>query len=796
MRNLLLLLLLVPALLPAQINSDSLWQVWNNTEAEDTTRLLAIKGLVQYRYLFSQPDTAFEIAQTMYDYALAQERESWMDMARNYQGISLAIRGRHQEAIGYFNECLELSERLGNQSRIAGSLNNIGLLHKEIGDLEQAIQYLTRALDMYEEIDDINGQALTTGNISVLHSKLGNTDEILPLAERSYELFKQLGDTKGTGNALSSLGTYYASMADTAKVNGEMALANERYDEALDYYEQALVIRRQAGDLDGIAVTTHGMGMIYGQLGQTGKAVTLIEESLDLARQVGSPSSIRNGASELHYLYKKQGRYREALEMLEEYQDVNEMLLSEENQRAVIRQEYQFQYDQQALADSLAKAEESLQVELAYQTELRKKDQLRNGLLMLSALVLLVSLGLWSRNRYIKASNEKLAIAKDRAERSEQFKEQFLANMSHEIRTPMHAISGMLKILRRRKHPANQEPYLQAMQTSADNLVVLLNDVLDMSKIEAGQLEVEQLAMNPREVLNNVLQILKFKAEEKGLRLQQEVDTDLPELIIGDPTRLSQILTNLLSNAIKFTDNGYVKVALAASGENYEIRVQDTGIGIAADQLDNVFGEFVQATSNTTRLYGGTGLGLSITKHLVELQSGRISVESEEGVGSTFLVRLPLQVATEAANQTLVSDEQLKEMAGALKGIRILLAEDNEFNQMIARDDLLYYIEDVQITTVETGTQAVAQFQTETHDLILMDVQMPEMNGQEATTRIRQLEAETKAERSIPIIAMTASLLKAEIKTSLASGMDSYIPKPYQPAELIGEIYKAYTGNS
>ena len=409
---------------------------------------------------------------------------------------------------------------------------------------------------------------------------------------------------------------------------------------------------------------------------------------------------------------------------------------------------------------------------------------------MLSALILLASLGLWSRNRYIKATNEKLAIAKERAERSERFKEQFLANMSHEIRTPMHAISGMLKILKRREHPPAQEPYLQAMQSSADNLVVILNDVLDLSKIEAGQLEVEQLAMDPREVLRNVFQILQYKAEEKGLQLNQVIDPGLPELVIGDPTRLNQILTNLVSNAIKFTDQGEVNVQLQAVGDHYQIRVQDTGIGIPSDKLGGIFGEFVQATSKTSRLYGGTGLGLSITKYLVELQGGRIQVESEQGVGSTFLVSLPLQVASEGDNPgTVLSEEQLKQMARELKGVKILLAEDNEFNQMIAKDDLMYYIEDVQITVVETGTQAVAQFQVGEYDLILMDVQMPEMSGQEATQRIRALETESGAAHPIPIIAMTASLLKSEIAVSLEAGMDSYVPKPYQAAELIGEIH-------
>ena len=535
------------------------------------------------------------------------------------------------------------------------------------------------------------------------------------------------------------------------------------------------------------------MGMLQNQLGNTGQAVKYVEEAHQIALEIGSPTSIRNTTSELHNLYKKQGKTTQALEMLEQFIEANEQVLSDENQRAVIKQEYEFAYQQQAFADSISQAEEALKVELAYQTELREKDQLRDLLVLLFVIGILVSVGLWSRNRYINATNKELAIAKERAEQSEKFKEQFLANMSHEIRTPMHAISGMVNILKRKKHPKHQEPYLQAMQTSSENLIVILNDILDLSKIEAGQLPIEQIPTAPKEIVENATQFFQFKAKEKGLKLSHEIDAELPDLIMGDPTRLNQILNNLISNAIKFTEKGQVKISLQKLDNQYQIQVKDSGIGIAPDKLNQIFGEFEQADSSISQQYGGTGLGLSITKQLVELQKGKIWVESQPGQGSTFFVRLPLmEITTETGEDKVGAAENIAAMAGALKGIRILIADDNVFNQMIAQDDLEHHIQEVQITKVETGTQALEQFQQAEYDLILMDVQMPEMDGLEATEKIRTIESGSNRPRPIPIIAMTASLLKTEIAKCYQAGATSYIPKPYQIKELIGEIYKGH----
>ncbi|MGK0175746.1 MAG: CheY-like chemotaxis protein, partial [Ulvibacter sp.] len=288
----------------------------------------------------------------------------------------------------------------------------------------------------------------------------------------------------------------------------------------------------------------------------------------------------------------------------------------------------------------------------------------------------------------------------------------------------------------------------------------------------------------------NVFQIFKFKAEEKGVILSYRISEEVPELVMGDPTRLNQILINLVGNAIKFTEKGKVELLLQLKNNQLNFQVTDTGIGIPTDKQKTIFGAFEQAKSSTNRYYGGTGLGLSISKQLVELQNGKIGVQSIEDKGSTFFFELPLTIPEgNTVGQNFISKEKLKMMTDSLKGIRVLIAEDNPFNQMIAQDDLTFFIEGIQLVTVENGALAVDKFEAESFDVILMDVQMPQMNGFEATKAIRAIEKSEGRTSHTPIIAMTASLLKTEIDSCYSAGMNNYIPKPYKLEELIIPLY-------
>ncbi|TYA54770.1 tetratricopeptide repeat-containing hybrid sensor histidine kinase/response regulator [Formosa maritima] len=394
---------------------------------------------------------------------------------------------------------------------------------------------------------------------------------------------------------------------------------------------------------------------------------------------------------------------------------------------------------------------------------------------------------IFNRLKFIRKQNVIIQQEKARAEQSEKHKEQFLANMSHEIRTPMHAISGMTNTLLRNRHYSNQSPYLEAMKTSSDNLLVLLNDILDLSKIDSGKLEIKQEIFNPIQVVKDIVQMLKYKAEEKELILKTNIEENFPEQIIGDAQRLTQILINLVGNAIKFTHSGNITIKLCQVDNAIQFEISDTGMGVEPDKINTIFKNFEQGERSRSQIYGGTGLGLSISKKLIELQNGKIWAESVVDKGSTFYFQLPMQ--TELSKKIINKNYQqtnLEHIKETIKDLNILIVDDDEFNIMVVKDDLNYYLKNVTLQVATNGQEAIDLFKQHSFDIILMDMHMPIMNGIDATEIIRELE---NNEKRIPILAMTANIIKSEIDKCLAAGMDDYIPKPYKPEDLIISIY-------
>ena len=410
------------------------------------------------------------------------------------------------------------------------------------------------------------------------------------------------------------------------------------------------------------------------------------------------------------------------------------------------------------------------------------------GIALANFFIALSTLGLMLITAYRLKQLRKDQAEKEKAEASEKAKHQFLANMSHEIRTPMNAIKGMTDILIRRNPNEDQKEYLEGIKQSSDSLLVIINDILDISKIEAGKVELEQETFSVNELVNNVHTIMQFKAEEKGLELKKEMPTE--ELNVkGDATRLRQILINLIGNAIKFTEKGLVTTTIQSEKNESKLSlhfiISDTGIGIDEDKMIKIFESFEQAYSDTSRKFGGTGLGLSISKKLVELHKGKIWVESEKGKGSQFHFIIPYAIAETPAS--VIPAEDLKtNIADALKGLRILLVEDNAFNIVVAQEELEDAIEGVYVEVAENGLIAVEKLKSADFDVILMDVQMPVMNGFEATKAIRNLDSE---KANTPIIAMTANVLKEEVDLCYGAGMNDFIGKPFDTEELLQKMY-------
>jgi len=401
------------------------------------------------------------------------------------------------------------------------------------------------------------------------------------------------------------------------------------------------------------------------------------------------------------------------------------------------------------------------------------------------------------RNRLestVMERTSELSAAKERAEQSERVKQQFLANMSHEIRTPMNAIVGMSNALRRDAptDPITRQSYVDAIAQSSENLLGIVNEILDLSKIEAGRLDLEKVRMEPRAIAMSVVDVMRHRAEEKHLNLDVSVAKNLPKQVVGDATRLRQVLMNLVGNAIKFTEHGSVRINLDIQEQLTDAvmlrcSITDTGIGISEERLARVFDEFTQAKSDHTRRFGGTGLGLTICKRLVEMQGGTISAVSEVGKGSTFSFTIPYAI-TDANKEGVRADDHRPPPTTntpPLNDLRILLVEDNKLNVMVARVELENALDDVHIDVATNGQHALDLLDVNTYDVILMDVQMPIMDGYEATRAIRKLSGEKSR---IPILAMTANVMQAEVQQCMDAGMDGFIPKPFKQDELVAAI--------
>lgn len=387
-----------------------------------------------------------------------------------------------------------------------------------------------------------------------------------------------------------------------------------------------------------------------------------------------------------------------------------------------------------------------------------------------------------------KLVEENLNKARQAAEDSLEARKLFLANISHEIRTPMNAISGMALLLAESDLTPQQHDYVNAIINSAEGLMVIINDVLDMSKMESGKFSLESIDFGLDKLTQSILRGMSVKAKEKKIQLRYEQDFQVAPFLKGDPTRLSQVLTNLISNAIKFTHEGGVTLGVALleeskDGQQIEFSVTDTGIGIDQDKLDTIFENFTQEDNTITRKYGGTGLGLSISKSIVELMGGELKVSSKKGEGSrfSFIITLPVGEEVSESRQSVIAHKNLERA-------RILLVEDNELNRFLAITLLTKW--NARIDSVNNGLEALEYLKNQTTDLVLMDLQMPEMDGFRATYELRNtLKIKT------PIIALTANALESERQKCLSWGMNDYVSKPYHPEALFGAIQKCLVLN-
>ncbi|MBL0200252.1 MAG: response regulator [Chitinophagaceae bacterium] len=686
-------------------------------------------------------------------------------------GEWFAIKQKYPKALPYLLESLRISEELQLiDISYARTTERLGGIHSQIGNYKEAEKYINKSLEIaYKQKDTFQLGSSYVGK-SKLMIRLKDEVKAQRYIDSALYVMKNVKHCEPCYNFAKTINAGNKNLSKNyAGALAELKEVERFYNgEGKGQKPEPIFFTEKARAYLGLKK--------YDSAIQTINSVKVAEQTYN--------KDVSDNYEILSKAYEGIGDYNNALKNYKLHVQAEDTLTVWRNSSEVTRLELENQFTQQQLKS-----------QLDFQSQINKQKATRNWIIILGISALLLALGLYARLRFTRKTqkllqykNEIIEAEKEKAEASEKAKHQFLANMSHEIRTPMNAIKGMTDILIRRNPKEDQKEYLEGIKQSSDSLLVIINDILDISKIEAGKVELEHEPFSVNELVNNVHTIMQFKAEEKGLELKKDLPAD--ELIVkGDSTRLRQILINLIGNAIKFTEKGLVTTTIKSDkvdGKlNLHFTVSDTGIGIDEDHVDKIFKSFEQAYSDTSRKFGGTGLGLSISKKLIELHTGKIWVESEKGKGSRFHFIIGYEMAAQKTESTYAETTNTS-IAADLKGISILLVEDNQFNAVVAQEELEDAIEEVIVELAENGAIAVEKLRSSRFDIILMDVQMPTMNGYEATKAIRAFDNE---KANTPIIAMTANVLKEEVELCQQAGMNDFIGKPFDTNELIQKIY-------
>ena len=677
----------------------------------------------------------------------------------NLKGWCLWSQGNYDSGLDILQKASVIAVRLKSKPLEARIYNNFGYIYRDKGELSTAVNYFEKALAINEKLGDEVAQSVNLSSIAYLLYDLNDYDTALQFALRCLPIFEKENDVYRLSALHHILGNIY--------------FKQDQLKEALKYYEANLTLDQESV-IHIMAIS--GLGKVYYKMHDFDKARKHLQLALDKSLDLNHLEVQISSKYYLGRMHMDEGNYRmaqqemlSALEMAEQYSRMHDVMSIHETMSAL--------YDKMGdipKAFHHLKTFERLKEEIFKQTTFNKLRTLQ------------------TRQELELAQKEK-----EVAERTAHLKQQFMANMSHEIRTPMNAIVGMTRLLVDKDPRPEQMRYLKAIQQSADNLLVIINDILDLSKIEAGKIIIEETDFSLSEIINSMQDMLMLKAEEKNIALKTVVAPGVPRRLVGDPTRINQVLINLAGNAIKFTEKGYVEVSARVERQEdkkYWIKmdISDTGIGISADYIDKIFESFTQAGTDVARKFGGTGLGLTISRQLVSLMHGEISVTSELGKGTTFSVVLPLEESDVQVDEddSDVLEDATKEL---LNKAQLLLVEDNEFNRMVAEDTLKELLPGITIDIAVNGQEAVDRVRTRQYDVVLMDIHMPVMDGLTATKTIRKtLPAPAK---DVGIIAMTANVLQEDVKQYLAEGMNAYVSKPFKPDELLLKMASLIQGD-
>lgn len=683
--------------------------------------------------------------------------------------------GQIHKLNGDFTKAIESFELANGISESYGDQKGVGLGTIEIGDVflyqtdfESARIYYQYALDIGEKIKSQQIQALANDGFG----KLSEEQDKLFLAQQYFLIAK---DFTQNSNSLLTKGIVHQN-------SGRVEMKLENTESAIEDYLVALKSYEQIKYEEGQANLCFELGNLYLSLDQQEDAIVYYKTSLGLAQETGMEDLIKTGFQTIAETFEKNGQFEEAYEYLKYFSAIKDT-------KEITELESQLELEMKNKEIDLIKKEKDLEKE-AHNTELKNERFFNTIGLTVLIIILGLAIFLFISLKQRDKINAKLIKAKDDANQSRQEKEDFFAYTSHEIRTPLNAVVGMAKLLGETNLNEPQQKYLKTITGSAQNILFLVNDVLDLTKIEKGGIELESIKFSLHDIVDQIIQSLSFKKFEKKVDLVANIHPNVPKVIVGDPVRFNQILLNLADNALKFTKEGSVTITLRVT-DRFEDKVRlffsvdDTGIGIQQEKLETIFNSYQQEHISTTRQYGGTGLGLAISKLLIEKMGGEIRVKSKTAVGTSFYFDLWIS-ASDTTREEL--DQEAEIEVDILQNLSVLVVDDNQLNREIFFDLVEDKQHNVLVDLAQHGEEALEKLQENDYDLILMDIQMPVMNGYEASVAIRKHAKLSFEKRNIPIIAMTAHVLEGVAEKCLEAGMNDSISKPVNLISLHQKI--------
>lgn len=774
-----------------QVNSDSLWNVIRSPGYSDSLKLEAYEVITK-DLLYKNEDSCRAVCRDGLEFSknIGNHRFTWSFY--NRIGRAYKNEGDIEKTIEYFHKSLAVAEQARDTFTIAQTMNNIGIIYDdELGDSKKALDYYLKSIKFKKQLkgteDDYFSLAMTqlyAGNIYLNTEQWDNASKIFNEAKN---LAEQITNNHKKYIVYSNLGTY-SSYYGSRKNNQKMVF------EAIKYYLLAEDVIKSSGNKVNYGKTLANIGDAYFFVDQIDLAESNMDKAVEVAKEVNSYDLWEM----IYEIYQNFNVNQKNFELAYYYKDslmqISDSINSIEKQTAIAEIETRYQT-------------EKLKKEVIQKEEENKRERFMRNIFTISTAIFLVliliiaylfsrlrknNLKLTNNKEELEALNKNLQISKSETEKALEFKSLFLANMSHEIRTPLNIIIGFNSILKKKISDSKLKKYLESIEMSSYNLLRLLNDILDMSKIEAGKILLSPTSINLKLLITNITELFMLKAGEKGLDLDFEIDAKMPSEIIIDEIRLRQILVNLIGNAIKFTAKGYVKIFVDApilnkyqsefaTKINVRIQVKDSGIGISEKDLTKIFESFRQVNVKEQKEMGGTGLGLAISKRLTEMMNGEISVESQKGIGSVFTLLfrdVPISFASETKtnNRVDLHDELEYEFTGGT----ILVADDEEMNRSLIK----VCFENTAVTILEAsnGHETIDLARKHQPDIIMMDIKMPGLDGMEATRIIKHDEQL----KNIKIIAFSASNIFDRLEKDEIALFYGLISKPV----LLDEMYE------